>query len=73
MVHAVHNGVCPRAHIRRPLGDVSKNKKYPLPEFVHLKGAVGGIPVLEKRLAKQRGIPDYDKENDHRHKKNLNG
>jgi hypothetical protein len=69
MMHPVHNGIGTRTHIRGALGDVCKNEKHSFPGFTHFKSAMCGIPVLEKRLAKQRGIPEHDKKDEHRHKK----
>jgi len=54
MVHTVHNSVSPRAEVRRPLRDKSENEEKTLPALAHGKGAMGGIPMLEKGLREKR-------------------
>jgi hypothetical protein len=57
VVHAVHNGIGPRAQVRRALRDIGKYKKEPLPRLAHGKGFMRGVPVLKKRLGKQGKVP----------------
>lgn len=72
MMHAVHDGINPRAHIRRPLGNISQNVKESFPGFSHRKRGVCRIPVLEKCLHKQGQIPvGQKKEQDYYHYKNF--
>lgn len=67
MVHAVHNCISPGAHIGRPLRNIRKQEEETLPEPAHSKGAVCGIPVLEKGLAEQGKIPQYYKKKQNNH------
>ncbi len=53
MVHTVHDGIGPWTHIGRSLGKTSENQKETFPEFVHIKGTMGGITVPEKCLREQ--------------------
>jgi hypothetical protein len=45
------------------LCEISADVKKPFPGFIHAKGAVSGIPVLQKCLHKERKVPvAYEKE-----------
>lgn len=50
VVQPVHHGIGSRAHIRRALCDIGKDEEETLPALTHGEGAMGSIPVLEKRL-----------------------
>jgi len=64
VMHAVHDRVRARTHVRGALRNVSENKKEPFPEFIHRECAMRGIPVIEKTLRKERQVPMHDKKDD---------
>ena len=70
MVQAVHDSICLRAHIRRPLRYISHDKEKALPAFAHGKGPMRRIPMLQKGLGKERRIPQRDKKDNDYHKQN---
>jgi hypothetical protein len=63
MVHAVHDTIGTRTHIRGSLGYISGNKKEAFPKLIHTKGSMSSVAVLHKSLHKKRQVPmGYEKQ-----------
>ena len=56
VVHAVHYGIRANAQERRALCDPRANVEEALPTFLHGKGLVRGVAVVEKGLEEKGGV-----------------